>query len=207
MEQSNRGGTKIKICGLSRPCDIDYVNEARPDFAGFVINFPRSHRNVTPQQAAKLREQLDAEIVPVGVFVDEQPELVARFLNDGTIALAQLHGKEDEAYIRRLRGLTDGKLAQAFQVTKAEDVSRAQASSADYILLDNGQGTGRSFDWRLLDGIARPWFLAGGLRPDNLTEAIRQVRPWAVDLSSGVESDRCKDREKILAAVRAARSA
>lgn len=203
-----RAGTKIKICGLNRPCDIDYVNEAGPDFAGFVIDFPKSHRNVTPHQAAKLRERLQDGILPVGVFVDEDPKTVSELLRDGTIAFAQLHGREDEAYIARLREYMArensccGKIVQAFRITEAADVQRAQKSSADYILLDNGQGTGKVFDWGLLCDISRPWFLAGGLTPDNLSDAIRRVHPWAVDLSSGVETDRRKDREKILAAVR-----
>lgn len=197
---------KIKICGLSRPCDIDYVNEARPDFIGFVINFPKSRRSITPRQTRTLREGLAEGITPVGVFVDAPPQLVAGLLNDGTIRLAQLHGNEDERYIRRLRGLTDGRLTKAFTVAGAGDVARAKESSADYILLDNGTGTGRQFDWELLGEIGRPWFLAGGLTPDNLAQAVRRFTPWAVDLSSGAETDGYKDREKILAAVRAVRA-
>ena len=197
--------TKIKICGLSRPCDIDYVNEAGPDFVGFVINFPKSHRNVTPEQAAQLRERLKDEILPVGVFVDEKPETVARLLNSNIISMAQLHGKEDETYIAKLRELTDGRLVQAFRISEPADVKRAQESSADYILLDNGQGTGKTFDWQLIKEIERPWILAGGLTPDNIADALSQVQPWAIDLSSGVETDSYKDREKIMAAVSAVR--
>lgn len=196
---------KIKICGLSRPQDIDYVNEWKPDFIGFVINFPKSRRNVAPAQAAKLRERLADGILPVGVFVDEDERTVAELLNSGVIALAQLHGREDEAYIKNLRALTDGKLIQAFRVECREDVRRAQKSSADYILLDNGTGTGRQFDWNLVERVERPWFLAGGLTPENLTEAAQKMRPWAADLSSGVETDGRKDPKKIEAAVRAAR--
>lgn len=198
-------GVKIKICGLYRPCDVGFVNEARPDFAGFVINFPKSHRSVTPGQAAALRERLEDGILPVGVFVNESAELVAELLNAGVISLAQLHGQEDEAYIKKLRSLTDKGLVQAFKVREAADITRAIRSSADYILLDNGTGTGQAFDWDLVRNVARPWFLAGGLTPENISEAARRMRPWAVDISSGVETERLKDREKILAAVHAVR--
>lgn len=199
-------GTRIKICGLFRPEDIQVVNEAKPDYCGFVINFPKSHRSVTPEQVRTLRAGLAPEILPIGVFVDQPPELVADLLRDGTLAGAQLHGGEDEAYLKTLRALTEtGFLMQAFRVRSPGDVEAAMRSSADYILLDNGQGTGETFDWSLISSASRPFFLAGGLNPQNLEQAIRQVRPWAVDLSSGVETGGVKDREKILASVELAR--
>ena len=118
------------------------------------------------------------------------------------IRLAQLHGQEDEAYIRRLRGLTDGPLIQAFSIRRKEDLDRAMQSSADYILLDHGRGgTGSAFDWGLVEAVERPWFLAGGLDCGNLAAAIGRLHPWAVDLSSGVERDGWKDREKMKQAV------
>ena len=141
-------------------------------------------------------------IRPVGVFVNEPEETVANLMNDGVIRLAQLHGQEDEAYIRRLRGLTDGPLIQAFSIRRKEDLDRAMQSSADYILLDHGRGgTGSAFDWGLVEAVERPWFLAGGLDCGNLAGAIGRLHPWAVDLSSGVERDGWKDREKIQQAV------
>ncbi|MDO4343368.1 MAG: phosphoribosylanthranilate isomerase [Eubacteriales bacterium] len=205
LKLSNKPPARIKICGLSRPCDIDYVNEAKPDFAGFVINYPKSRRSVTPKQAAALRKRLRAEIVSVGVFVNEEIDAVAGLLNDGIIEIAQLHGQEDEAYIAKLRALTDKKIIQAFTVSSKEDVKRALKSSADYILLDNGRGTGAAFDWRLVKEIKRPWFLAGGLTPENIGAAFEKLHPWAADLSSGVETDGYKDREKILAVCKAMR--
>lgn len=195
--------TKIKICGLSRPCDIAYVNEAKPDYCGFIINFPKSRRNVTPEQVRALRRDLAEGIAPVGVFVDRPAEEIAELLNDGTLAAVQLHGHEDEAYLAALRKLTDGMIVQAFQVRTPDDVLRAEGSSADYILLDSGQGSGETFDWSLLCSVRRPYFLAGGLTPDNIPDAAAQCRPYAVDLSSGVETDGLKDRKKILAAVAA----
>jgi phosphoribosylanthranilate isomerase len=198
--------TRIKICGLSRPEDVEAVNEAKPDFCGFVINFPKSRRNVSPEQAARLRELLDGDIIPVGVFVDAAPELVADLQNKGAIAVAQLHGREDEAYLSRLRELTGGKpVWKAFRVRAAADTEAARRSTADRVLLDNGAGTGAAFDWTLVRDMGRPWILAGGLTPENLPEAVRTLRPWCADLSSGVETDGRKDRAKILAAVEAAR--
>ena len=198
--------TKIKICGLSRPQDIRYVNEARPDWCGFIIDFPKSHRSVTPDQIRSLRASLDPEVVPVGVFVDRPVEEVAALLTDGTIQVAQLHGREDAAYIAALRALAPGKeIWKAFKIRSPEDLAAAAASPADRVLLDNGYGTGETFDWALAGGAARPFLLAGGLTPANIPAAIAQLHPYGLDLSSGVETDKKKDRDKILAAVAAAR--
>ena len=106
--------TRIKICGLTRPEDIQAVNQAKPDFAGFIVEFPKSRRNVTVEQLKALREELDDSILPVGVFVNAPVELPAQLLNEGTIALAQLHGQEDENYIRQLKTMTDQLLIKAF---------------------------------------------------------------------------------------------
>jgi len=199
--------TKIKICGLSRPEDIKAVNEARPDFAGFVIEVPKSRRNVSAGRVRDLAKGLAEQIQAVGVFVNASVELVAGLLNDGTLAMAQLHGNEDEAYIRELRQRTDKPLIQAFSIHTERDVERALQSSADYLLLDQGSGgTGRCFDWSLVPELGRPFFLAGGLGASNLSEAISQVKPWAVDLSSSLETEGRKDPAKIQAAVKLVRS-
>lgn len=200
--------TKIKICGLSRKEDIAFVNEAKPDYCGFIINVPKSRRNITVDQLVSLREGLDHSICPVGVFVKEDISLVAELLNQGVIGIAQLHGGEDHEYIRQLREETDGILMQAFSVSNKEDLQRAYSSAADMILLDHGKGgTGERFDWKLLEGEReRPYFLAGGISTENIPEAVRRLHPWAVDMSSSVETDGKKDREKILAAVAAVRS-
>lgn len=198
--------TKIKICGLFQPCDVDYVNEARPDWCGFIINFPKSHRNQTPDQVRALRARLVPEVVPVGVFVDRPVEEVAELLNDGTITVAQLHGHEDEAYLAALRALTPGKeLWKAYKVRSEADLAAAAASTADQILLDNGYGTGQAFDWSLAGGVRRPFLLAGGLTPENIPDAVARLHPVGLDISSGVETGRQKDCAKILAAVAAAR--
>ena len=198
--------TRIKICGLSRPCDVAFVNEARPDWCGFIIDFPRSHRSVTPRQALALRRQLAPGIVPVGVTVDQPVEAVAELLKSGVVDVAQLHGTEDESYLAALRALAPGHpLWKAFTLRTPDDLTAALASGADMILLDSSKGTGQTFDWSLLKGVARPFLLAGGLTPENIPRAVREVRPYGVDLSSGVETDRRKDRDKKLAAVAAAR--
>ena len=198
--------TRIKICGLSRPCDVAFVNQAQPDWCGFIIDFPRIHRSVSPRQALALRRQLAPGIIPVGVTVDQPVEAVAALLRSGVVDVAQLHGTEDESYLAALRALAPGHpLWKAFTLRTPNDLTAALASSADMILLDSGKGTGQTFDWSLLRGVARPFLLAGGLTPENIPRAVRAVHPWGVDLSSGMETDRRKDRDKILAAVAAAR--
>ena len=149
---------------------------------------------------------LNPGIIPVGVFVNETPETVAALLDRGIIDIAQLHGNEDEAYIRRLRQLTTKPLIQAFRVDTPADVAAAQASTADYVLLDSGAGgTGTCFDWSLLQDIQRPYFLAGGLTPENVGGAVATLHPYAVDVSSGIETDGAKDKEKMTQFVRAVR--
>lgn len=199
--------SKIKICGLSRPCDIAYVNEAKPDFCGFIVNVPKSRRNVSPDTLRDLRQDLCDEVTPVGVFVNEPMETIVSLVRDGTISMVQLHGQEDEAYIAALRQQISVPIIQAFKISCPEDAARAESSSADFILLDNGSGgTGQTFDWSHLSGVTRPYILAGGLGPENLALAVSTLHPYGVDLSSGVETGGFKDREKILQAVAAVRS-
>ena len=189
---------KIKICGLRRLEDIETVNYCRPDYAGFIVNFPKSFRSVTAEELNELTAKLDKNITAVGVFVNAPEELPAQLLNEGIIGMAQLLGQEDEDYIRRLRKLTRKPLIKAFSVKSEDDIKKAVKSSADYILLDQGSGgTGQAFDWTLIREMNRPFFLAGGIGPDNLERAIQEIHPYAVDLSSSVETDRWKNPEKI----------
>lgn len=197
--------TKIKLCGLTREEDIAAANGLAPDFIGFVFA-RKSRRYVDQETARRLKLLLSPKIRAVGVFVNETPEIVASYLNEGIIDIAQLHGQEDETYISRLRALTGRPLIQAFRIDHPEDISRALQSTADYILLDAGAGgTGKNFDWSLLKdtNIPRPWFLAGGLNPENAADAIRQLRPWAIDVSSGIETGGKKDGTKMAAFVTA----
>ena len=198
MTREQQQRTKIKICGLKRPEDITYVNEAKPDYCGFIIEFPKSSRNVTGDQVRILIAELDKNIIPVGVFVNAAPERVEELLLDGTIRIAQLHGQEDESYIRELKTYTDKLIIKAFSIKTAEDIEKALQSPADYILLDQGGGgTGKTFDWSLIPEIQRPFFLAGGIGASNLGQAIREIHPYAVDLSSSVETEKRKDPMKI----------
>ena len=199
--------TKIKLCGMTRLCDIETANTLLPEFIGFVFA-EKSRRYIHPEAAGALRRALDPSVCTVGVFVREKPETVALLLNEGIIDLAQLHGGEDDSYIAGLRMRTDKPLIQAFRVDTAADLERAYKSRAEYILLDHGAGgTGSSFNWKLLEGFDRPYFLAGGLGVDNVREAVTMLHPFAVDVSSGIETDGLKDRKKMQAFVAAVRAA
>lgn len=189
---------KVKICGLRRPEDVSFVNEAGPDFAGFIFD-PTRRRYIEPEKAAALRAQLADSIQAVGVFVNAEPSLIADIASQVKLDRIQLHGSEDNDYIRRLRQLTDLPLIQAFKILTAEDVQRSMESEADLVLLDNGKGgTGTAFDWSLIENVTRDFILAGGISPDNAKEAVETCRPWGIDASSSLETDGCKDREKIL---------
>lgn len=199
-------GVKVKICGLKREVDIAYANATRPDYIG-VVFAPKSSRAVTPDEAANLCRKLAPGIDAVGVFVNEPVEHVAELLCQNVIDMAQLHGKEDEAYLAALRQLTAKPLIQAFRIETENDVKRAIRSTADFILLDHGNGgTGKAFDWSLIRDVNRPFFLAGGLDADNVVKAIQLTHPYAVDVSSGVETDHMKDRNKMEKVIEAVRS-
>jgi len=196
---------KIKICGLFRDIDIDYVNDAMPDFIGFV--FAKSRRQVSEGWAEAMRPKLRSEITPVGVFVNESLAKVAQLLNDSIIEIAQLHGTETEQYIQELKSLTNKPIIKAVRVLSQEDIVGAQDTVADFLLLDNGTGgTGESFEWSLVSKVKKPFFLAGGLNADNIEQAIVATSPYAVDLSSGVETGGMKNRGKILEIVRRMRN-
>ena len=187
---------RVKFCGLSRFSDIEAANELMPDYAGFVF-WDKSRRYVTPENAEALRHELSPKIEAVGVFVDESPEIIAEICGRGIIGIIQLHGHENEEYISRLRTLTNKPVIKAFKVREAEDVMRAENCTADFVMLDSGMGTGKVFDWSLLAGITRPYFLAGGLDAGNVREAVSRLRPYAVDVSSGIETGGVKDRMKM----------
>lgn len=141
--------TKVKICGLSRTEDIFYVNEACPDYVGFV--FAKSRRQVEPSQAAALRRLLRREICPVGVFVNQKPEEILRLLRDGTIEAVQLHGQETEEQIRLIRQESGKKVIKAVRITDGRQLDAWKESSADYLLLDGGCGDGKVFDWSVAE--------------------------------------------------------
>ena len=196
--------TKIKLCGLRRACDIEWANELKPDYIGFVFS-KKSKRYVTPEEAGKLKSMLDSPIKAVGVFVDAAPEVIAGMVELGVIDVVQLHGSEDEAYLRELKRRIKIPVFQAFRITSAEDVKRAEVSSADMVLLDAGAGCGEVFDWNLLKDMKRPYFLAGGLTPENVSQAIKSLHPYGVDASSSLETEGLKDSIKMAAFVKAVR--
>lgn len=221
---SDSGQPRVKLCGMFRMEDVDAVAQAQPDLCGFIVGFPKSHRSVTPEQLARLGNHLLAyeeagmicsggvcrmprAIYRVGVFVDYPLDALVDLVKQGAVDLVQLHGAETNAYIEELRQRTGVGIIQAFRVREPADVQRAEASLADMVLLDNGQGTGQQFDWDLVSAVHRLFMLAGGLGPENVAEAVEEVRPWGVDMSSGVETDKLKDPEKMVAAVEAVRAA
>ena len=196
---------EIKLCGLRREADIQAANELLVNYIGFVFA-KNSKRYITPDNAASMRRQLLPRIKAVGVFVDEDVKNVAELLNSNIIDVAQLHGNEDEEYIKRLRILTDKPIIKAFKIKAREDLAGIASSSANYVLLDSGSGSGSVFDWGLIKSVERPYFLAGGLNAGNIEEAIRTLRPYAIDVSSGIEINGYKDIRKMTEFVEKARS-
>lgn len=191
--------TKIKVCGITRECDVAVLNEHKPDYVGFV--FAKSRRQISAAKAQNLRAALDENITSVGVFVNHDMDEICTLVHAKTIDIVQLHGGEDEECIRTLRTkLPDTKIIKAISVNIADDIINWQSSAADYLLLDNGAGgTGERFDWSLLaeiSGLTKPYFIAGGLNCENIKQAL-SLQPFAVDVSSGVETDGVKDRRKI----------
>ncbi len=188
--------TKIKFCGLSRLCDIEAANELKPDYVGFVFA-ENSKRYVDVHTAKNLKQNLNHEIKSVGVFVDEKIENIISIANMNIIDLIQLHGNENELYIKQLRNFTDKIIIKAFKIKSQDDIYNAEKNIADYVLLDSGTGTGKIFDWNLIS-LSRPYFLAGGLNPENVSEAVKILKPFAVDVSSGIEGGKgFKDKNKM----------
>lgn len=192
--------SKIKICGLTRQEDIMTVNEYLPDYIGFI--FAESRRQVTEEQAKLLKQLLSPWVKAVGVFVNDDIRRIAGLCSKGIIDLVQLHGDEDEEYIRCLRTMTDKVIIKAVRVKTSADVIQAFDSEADYLLFDTYHkqqygGSGIAFDWSLIKKSVRKFFLAGGINEDNILEAVGNYQPYAVDVSSGVETDGKKDPQKI----------
>ncbi len=196
--------TRVKLCGLTRAEDIEAVNRLEPEYIGFVFA-EKSKRYVSPEKAAELKKLLNPEIKAVGVFVDEDINKVANLLRNKTIDIAQLHGNEDNSYIEKLKKLINTPVIKAFQIKSGDDIAEACNSAADYVLLDSGKGSGQRFNWELIKSINRPYFLAGGLDTENISIAVKSLRPFAVDVSSGIETDEKKDLDKMTAFVNAVR--
>lgn len=189
---------KIKICGIKRLEDIEIVNRYKPDYIGFV--FADSKRKVSHDLAKELRNNLDSDIIPVGVFVDSPQEEILKLFDEEIIEIAQLHGSESEQFILDLKKKTNGelKIINAIEMTQEIDLLEYNDSNSDYLLLDSGKGSGKTFDWSLIrKDIKKEFFLAGGLNSKNVTQAIDEFNPYAIDLSSSLETDGFKDENKI----------
>jgi phosphoribosylanthranilate isomerase len=204
---------KIKLCGMMKPCDIEYANRVKPDLVGFI--FANTRRKISAAQAKQFREALDAEIPAVGVFVNEDISVITSLVQNGCIDMIQLHGEEDADYIRRLREICDVPVIKAVKVQMVEQIRQAAALPVDYLLLDTYRkgvlgGTGEAFDWELLreakiaagdtaegELFGKPYFLAGGLHAGNLREAAA-LGSYGLDVSSGIETDGSKDFTKMV---------
>jgi len=199
----------IKICGLSRDEDIEYINESRADYAGFV--FAQSPRQVSAPLAQYLRFRLADGIIPVGVFVNAPIAFITELYHNNIISIAQLHGDEDESYITQLKKSSKINIRQTvippikviktviFGGKSLNSRLKDMSNFADYFLIDSGAGSGKTFDWKKIGSVKfpKPWFLAGGINIENIKQAMA-LKPFAVDVSSGVETDYIKDRKKIL---------
>ncbi len=194
----------IKLCGLRRYEDIDYINAVKPDFAGFILA-EGYRRTVSEELAAKLVSALCTEIKPVGVFIDRSAEYVSDAADKIGLYAVQLHGDEDVNYIKQLRELTSAKIWKAVRVKSADDILKADSLGADMLVLDSFSekakgGTGKTFDRDIIKNIrtATPFLLAGGLNVCNIGEAMKMLpNGCGVDLSSGIETDGVKDFNKI----------
>ncbi len=215
--------TKIKICGIKSFKDVEYVNAALPDFVGFV--FAKSKRHVDFNKAYLLKSELDKSIKTVGVFVNEDIDFVSKCCERGIIDMVQLHGDEDEKYIKKLKKIVYKPIIKAIRVeasntlgielfeklqkknrngtskkifTNTSNSELIQYPLFDTLIKEAYGGTGRTFSWEIIKDYKKPFFLAGGLNFDNVVDAINLTNPFCVDISSGVETNGIKDRQKII---------
>ena len=201
-----RNMTKVKICGLYRDDDIDYVNEVLPDYIGFVIYYPKSHRSIDLFEAKRLKEKLDSKIKAIGVFVNQHIELVKTAYRQGIIDIVQLQGDENEEYIRTLKDKLGITIIKSFSIKTELDIELANKSNADIVLLyTEPKEEYYKFILDKIKDIKKDYILAGGLNADNVGSIVKNLHPYCVDVSSGVETDKKKDLEKIRNFVKAVR--
>lgn len=180
---------KIKICGLKRPEDIEYVNELKPDYIGFILT-DGFKRSITAEQAGLLKSRLDRSIKAVGVFVDDDVQKINELLSDGIIDLVQLHGRETPEYCSKIK-------SPVIKYFSPDMFDTVNDYDTEYYLFDSGTGTGKTFDWSEIPETNKPFFLAGGINADNIRQAIEEISPYCIDVSSAVETDGVKDYNKI----------
>lgn len=200
----------VKLCGLRRPEDIGFINKFKPDFAGFILS-PGFKRSITEEQFYNLEKLLDKNIKRAGVFVDESPETVIKY--GESINIIQLHGNEDRQYIQRLKDSVKCGIWKAVRVRSVSDIENADRLGADMLLLDSfvpGScgGTGKTADLDIIKNadFKTPFLLAGGLNAENIESAIKKIKPFGVDISSGIETDGFKDQDKIREIINIVRS-
>ncbi|MEG0614744.1 MAG: phosphoribosylanthranilate isomerase [Oscillospiraceae bacterium] len=194
---------KIKLCGVKNLCEIEMMNEFLPDYVGFVL--AKSQREISAEKAKILCSNLDKKIRSVGVFVNENIEEIAKKARIIGLDVVQLHADETEDYIKKLRRiLPEIEIWKAVRVSRVEDILAGENLSCDKILFDSFSkksvgGTGKLIDQKLLKQCKseRDFFLAGGLNSENILEIINEINPYGVDISSGIETNGSKDREKI----------
>lgn len=188
--------TKLKICGIYREQDCQFMNEIQPDYVGFILGVAKSHRNVDFQQFLNLEQRIQENIKKVGVFVNEKEEIIEKYSK--YLDVIQLHGSESQETVAEYRKIFHGKeIWKAFQIVTKEDLIEAEKSCADLVLLDGKGGGGEPFDWNLFSNFSRDFALAGGISIHNISQAISTFSPKLIDLSSSVETDKKKDILKL----------
>lgn len=190
--------TKIKFCGLRREEDVKYAASLDAGYMGFILT-DRFRRYIEPSEVARLKAFVPASCKTVGVFVDEPVDYVVSAAKTATLDMIQLHGAEDEPYIAEVKEKTGLPIIKMVKPVSESDIIAARHCVADLILLDSGTGTGKVFDWSLAENLGRDYILAGGLTPENVGEAVERLKPFAVDVSSGVETEGIKDFSKMKA--------
>lgn len=191
--------TKIKFCGLRLEEDVKLAASLDADFMGFILS-ERFRRYVSPDEVSRLKQFVPSKTKTVGVFVDEPEDYVIASAKQADLDMIQLHGCEDDAYIADIKEKTGLPVIKMIKPVSIDDIITARQSMADLILLDSGAGgTGRVFDWSLTENLGRDYILAGGLTPVNVGDAVKRLKPFAVDVSSGVETDGSKDSSKMKA--------
>jgi len=197
--------TKVKICGIKNSDEIEIINRYPVDYIGFI--FTKSKRQISIDEAGRLRKRLRADIKVVGVFMDEDESFILKAVNDVALDAIQLHGDNDIDSIKRF--MDNDKINEVFKtvaVSHPESIKKANELQryCDRILLDTGSGgksggTGKCFDWGLTDQLdfKEEIILAGGLNPENIRDAIKKVHPYMVDMNSGLETNMIKDNDKI----------
>ena len=190
--------TKIKFCGLRRDEDVKMAASLGADFYGFILT-DRFKRYVAPEEVARMKQFVTSGKT-VGVYVDETTDYVISTSKTAKLDMIQLHGSEDNSYIVEIKEKTGLPVIKMIKPVSEDDIITARQSAADLILLDSGAGgTGKVFDWSLAERLGRDYILAGGLTPDNAHEAVERLKPFAVDVSSGVETEGIKDFSKMKA--------